>query len=200
MLDRQLNLDYAREIGSAISVYHAISSDKKKPSDDSKYKPSDKPDSLSVLEAKVLKSKESDEDDDSDSNLDDLDDTLIEDPLEFFLRQQEFLDQEMLYNGKHDSPYDNPFAAITDPYENEDNDPEYQASKARSDTMDDQEAKETVEKMALESASGNVDFSSLNMRDRQRFNNWQLVNTALLLFYDKDSPVKTSNTNYGMMN
>ena len=199
MLDTSLNSDYVQEIGSAIRIYHNLSTNDKKPTDNSKYKPSDKPDSLSTLETKVLKDK-NDADEDDDTVSDELDDTLTEDPLEFFLRQQEFLDLESLYAGDHDSPYNNPFAAITYPYEDKDDKAEYQASKARSDTMDDQEAEEAVEKMALESAAGNVDFSNLSMRDRQRFSNWQLVNKSLLFLYDKHSVVRSNDTNYGALN
>lgn len=203
MLGRDVNPDYAKEIGSAISrVYQVLSTnDKKKPSSDTRDKSPDKPDNLSVLETKVLKGKKSNEDDDNDTVSDDLDDTLIEDPLEFFFKQQEFLDLERLYNGNQDSPYDNPFAAVTDPYENEhDEDTEYQASKARSDTMDDQEAEEAVEKMALEAATGSVNLDSLNMRDRERFGRWQQTNKALLMLYDKISVIRSSDTNYGAMN
>lgn len=68
-----------------------------------------------------------------------------------------------------------------------------------SETMTDKEAEAAVEQMAKEGATGVMEFENLNMRDRERFKNWQQdgSNKVLMFLYDGLSIIRSSNTDYG---
>ncbi|MBU1112008.1 MAG: hypothetical protein ABIG93_00090 [archaeon] len=68
-----------------------------------------------------------------------------------------------------------------------------------SETMTDKEAEAAVEQMAKEGATGVMEFENLNMRDRERFKNWQQDggNKVLMFLYDGLSIIRSSNTDYG---
>lgn len=70
---------------------------------------------------------------------------------------------------------------------------------SKSDTMTDREAEVAVEKMVVESVIGVLDLDNLNLKDRERFKNWQQEssNKVLLFLYDGLSIVRTMDTNYG---
>lgn len=62
------------------------------------------------------------------------------------------------------------------------------------ETLDDKEARETVQEALYEATTNSQE---MDMNTRKRFNMWQQFNKALLFLYDKNSLAQTSNVNYG---